>query len=189
MNFVATLAPVTPPGEDDRGSPPVEFLTEFVTLLRKMPDSLYAPNQERYDIFDDIACTLGPWLSPLHRKASLAEVLRVLSGFESSWNWNCGADSTNETETDPYNASAGMWQVAANSQYQRHDLQALIKQYVSSKDYGDFQKSMKEDHEFALLYTTAFLRHTYRANGPIVSGKILPCLSRDAVKEFMGMLG
>jgi hypothetical protein len=37
------------------------------------------------------------WDDLQHRRAAMLEVMRVHAGFESSWNWKQGVDTTNRT--------------------------------------------------------------------------------------------
>jgi hypothetical protein len=67
------------------------------------------------DIYSNVFGVLGPWEDLRHRRAVMLEVMRVLAGFESSWDWEAGVDVTNPTSTTPDTIEAGAWQVSANS--------------------------------------------------------------------------
>src|SRR6476659_5965354 len=108
-NFVACKQKV-----HNRGKPPNAFLDELVDWAINAPDEIFEPNQI-HDIYSNVVGELGPWQGPLHRKAAMLEVLRVLGGFESSWDWNAGVDVTNPTSTTPTTIEAGAFQVSANS--------------------------------------------------------------------------
>src|ERR1041385_9277673 len=81
----------------NRGKAPNAFLNELVDWAIDAPDEIFAPNQ-MHDIYTNVVGDLGPWESPLHRRAAMLEVLRVLGGFESSWDWNEGVDTTRSEE-------------------------------------------------------------------------------------------
>jgi hypothetical protein len=58
------------------------------------PDKIFSPNNKN-DIYSVIKNELGPWANDLERRAAMLEALRVLAGFESSWRWDAGVDTTN----------------------------------------------------------------------------------------------
>src|SRR5450432_2403167 len=89
-------------GKDGKyGSPPDSFLIELVTWFRKANDGLFQQNAN-IDIYSSVIAALGPWESLLYRKAVMMECVRVLGGFESSYDWNCGVDTTNKTSITPW---------------------------------------------------------------------------------------
>src|SRR5215475_3259254 len=98
MNFSSTKK-----GVFNRGVPPDSFLTELVNWGKAAPDEIFAPN-EVVDIYNKIKDELGPWESPLHRRAAMLEVMRVLAGFESSWDWTEGVDTSRLGADTPENA-------------------------------------------------------------------------------------
>jgi hypothetical protein len=118
----------------------------------------------------------------------MLEVMRVLAGFESSWNWNAGRDTTNPTSDTPTTTEAGAWQVSANSMSFGDDLRALVKARAGTDEGMAFQRTMKQDHPFAMEYIARLLRHTVRHNGPVKRHEIDEWLRRDAVEEFMRLL-
>lgn len=192
MNFFATKARVY-----NRGCPPDGFLTELVNWGKTAPEEIFAVNSEPQDVYDHIRPFLGPWESILHRRAAMLEVLRVLAGFESSWNWNEGVDTTNASSNRPETEEAGEWQVSENSEFFGHDLKALVAAKVGDRDGDgdvdgcDFQIAMKLDHPLAMEYIARLLRHTIRHNGPLLrngTNSVYPWLSRDSVKEFEQLL-
>ena len=125
----------------------------------------------------------------------MLEVLRVLAGFESSWNWNEGPDRSADdwaakhhkvrAETEK---EAGAWQVSANSIGWGAELKNLVLSKVGSLNATDFQRAMKQDHQLAMEYIARLLRRTIRANGPILHHHIHPWLRKSAVQEFQGIL-
>lgn len=192
MNFIATKARVL-----NRGTPPDSFLAELVSWGRSADDSIFATNSEPNDVFNLVVPQLGPWKGTpgsdewyLNRKAAMLEIMRVLAGFESSWNWNEGADASAGPET-PEEEEAGAWQISANSISFGEDLRALWE----GNGIGtalEFQGATKVNHVFAMEYAARLFRHTNLHNGPLknLSGNnsVYPWLSRTAMEEFKTLL-
>ena len=177
--------PITHPVYN-RGAPPEAFLKELLDWGRDAPAEIFEPRKDdpgERDIYTQIAPILGPWKSAQHRRAAMLEVLRVLAGFESSWRWNCGRDTTNSTSVTPTTIEAGAWQVSGNSRAFGKDLREL-----APADGNQFQRAMKNDHELAMEYAARLLRHTCRHHGPVVRHEIDSHLSREAVAQFMILL-
>lgn len=178
----------------NRGRPPEAFIDQLIAWGRTAPDEIFAINPNPADIYASVEPLLGPWMGLLHRRAVMLEVLRVLAGFESSWDWLEGRDVTNSTSNRPETEEAGAWQVSANSMYFGRDLKALVAARVKDHDHDgdidadDFRAAKKLDHPFAIEYTARLLRHTVRHHGPVLRGEIHPWLSRAAVKKFMELL-
>lgn len=167
----------------NRGIPPDDFLAQLVTWGKQAPDEIFVENSFS-DIYSSVKNTLGPWRDLSHRRAALLEVMRVLAGFESSWDWNEGRDNTNPTSVTPDTIEAGAWQVSANSMNFGQELKDLVLREVGTLDGNDFQKAMKENHLLAMEYIARLLRRTVRHNGPVLRHEIDPWLRRDAVDEF-----
>ena len=169
-----------------RGVPPDSFLSELVEWGKSAPDEIFAPRKDdpsEVDVYTAIKPILGPWISPIHRRAAMLEVMRVLGGFESSWDWNCGRDTTNHSSVTPTTIESGLWQVSGNSRAFGNDLRAL-----APADGDRFQRAMKADHPLAMEYIARLLRHTIRHNGPVFRHEIDRHLSRDAVAELIQLL-
>jgi hypothetical protein len=182
MNYQATRQKVY-----NRGRPPVAFLDELVAWGRTAPDEIFAPNAAA-DIYSSVKNTLGPWRGPEHRRAVMLEVLRVLGGYESSWDWNAGIDTANPDSDTPEEFEAGLFQVSANSMNYGPEFRDLVRQRAGGRDDPDtFQRVMKADHTLALEYAARVLRRTIRHHGPVLHGHIHPWLRRDAVEEFLGL--
>ena len=191
----------------NRGIPPVEFLRELVAWGRTASDQIFVdqPSNKR-DVYASVITELGPFKNIIHRKACMLEVMRVLAGFESSWTWNTGRDTTNPREDSPDTISAGPFQVSANSMGFGQDLRDLVAPNGISnakRDGNAFQVLMKNNHPLAFSYISRLLRHTRMANGPLYKGNernkfkrelrgkeqsIYPWLSRHAVAEFQAFL-
>lgn len=182
MIFVATKQRVA-----NRGVPPDEFLAELVDWGTQAPDEIFAPNPYD-DVYVSVVGVLGPWKGLSHRRAVMLEVMRVLSGFESSWNWTEGRDTTNPTSVTADTIEAGAWQVSANSMHFGQELKDLVLARVGTLDGDAFQRAMKEDHRLAMEYVARLLRRTTRHNGPVLRHEIDPWLRRDAVDEFEALL-
>ena len=213
MIFKATKAKVF-----NRGIAPDSFLLELVEWGKTAPEDIFAVNANA-DIYGNVRAELGPWTGILHRRAAMLEVMRVLAGFESSWNWNEGIDTSRSGDDSPAKAEAGAWQVSADSIRLGSDLKKMFDRAtkdVKVNDGGEniggmlihaqeieFQRVMKNNHPFAMEYVARLLRVNTKHNGPLYKGEeriairpslrdpkhsIYPWLSRDAVKEFEGLL-
>jgi hypothetical protein len=171
----------------NRGVPPDSFLNELIAWGRAAPDDIFVPNPHA-DIYANVVAVLGPWQGGRHRRAVMAEVMRVLAGFESSWDWNAGVDTTNPTSTTPDTIEAGAWQVSANSMIFGQELKDLVLSKVGSLDGDKFQQAMKQDHQLAMEYVARLLRRTVNHHGPVKRHEIDAWLCRDAVMEFQALL-
>ena len=171
----------------NRGVPPDSFLDELVSWGSRAPDDIFVPNPHP-DIYANIVGVLGPWQGVRHRRAVMLEVLRVLAGFESSWDWNAGVDTTNPSSTTPETIEAGAWQVSANSMEFGQELKDLVLSKVGSLDGNKFQQAMKQDHKLAMEYVARLLRRTVNHHGPVKRHEIDAWLRRDAVVEFEALL-
>lgn len=192
MNFVAATKAVY-----NRGSAPQAFLAEMVAWAKTAPDDIFERN-EKADIYGKVSGDLGPFTSLLHRKAVMLEVMRVLAGFESSWDWKEGVDTSRLGEDTPENSEAGAWQVSYDARLLSPDLANLLVSNGITNGIA-FQRAMKFNHPLAMEFVARLMRHNTRHNGPLYKGdernairrslrgsehSIYPWLSRDAVKEF-----
>lgn len=191
--FTHLLSPVK-----GRGIPPVAFLGELVAWGRQAPADIFAPNDEPGDVMVKLCDILGPWDGTtgtaghlLSRKCAMLELLRCLSGFESSWHWNEGVDLTNaRSQEDLVSQEAGIFQVSYDSfglEHQHHTLRGLLaSQRIDN--VRNFIDRMKGNHFFAFEYAARLLRINYRWDGPIVRAEIDSSLSRAAVDEFKKLM-
>lgn len=182
MRFIATKAKVL-----TRGTPPDDFLLEMILWGRQAPDRIFEVNQEPNDVYSSVKPFVGPYTSIEQRRAVMLEIMRVLAGFESSWKWNEGVDTTNPTSNTPDTMEAGAWQVSYNSVSFGHDLRALC----DSRGIHDgikFQQITKSDHPFAMEYIARLLRHTCAHNGPVKRHEIDPWLRREAIGEAIALV-
>jgi hypothetical protein len=171
----------------NRGTPPDDFLDQLVAWGKQTTDDIFAPNDSS-DIYSSIFNTLGPWQGIPHRRAVMLEVLRVLAGFESSWNWNEGVDKGSKEKKNAQTTEAGAWQVSANSMAFGQELKDLVRAHLDTLDGNAFQRGMKSDHPLAMEYISRLLRRTTKANGPVLRHEIDPWLRKDAVAEFQELV-
>jgi hypothetical protein len=90
----------------NRGVPPDDFLDQLVAWGKQASDEIFEKNNVS-DIYSSVKNTLGPWRDLPHRRAAMLEVMRVLAGFESSWDWKEGRDNTNPASVNAGNYRSG----------------------------------------------------------------------------------
>ena len=171
----------------NRGKPPEVFLNEIIDWAINAPDKIFEANPI-HDIYSNVVADLGPWRSQIHRKAAMLEVLRVLGGFESSWDWNAGVDTTTPNSNTPCTEEAGIFQCSGNAMSFDASLKDLLRQATGETDCKTFILETKSNHKFAIEYCARLIRFTVDHHGPIKHKKINPWLRRDAVAEFEGFL-
>ncbi|MDP1927563.1 MAG: hypothetical protein Q8K62_03530 [Thiobacillus sp.] len=171
----------------NRGQPPETFLNELIDWALQAPADIFAKN-EKFDLYSSVIPQLGPWESDLHRRAVMLEVLRVLGGFESSWNWNAGVDVTNPNSNTPCTEEAGIFQCSGDSMSFSPTLKALLLITSADSSCDSFKRTTKSNHQFAIEYCARLLRFTTRHHGPIKDGHIHPWLRRNSVQEFQKFL-
>jgi len=98
----------------NRGVPPEAFLNELVDWGQAAPEEVFQRN-DKFDIYSSAIQQVGPWTGATHRRAVMLEALRVLGGFESSWDWDAGRDVTNQSSNSPCTEEAGIFQCSGNS--------------------------------------------------------------------------
>jgi hypothetical protein len=172
----------------NRGSAPVAFLNELVDWGISAPSEIFSEN-DRFDVYSLVHEVLGPWESELHRRAVMLEILRVLGGFESSWNWNAGRDVTNPHSNTACTEEAGIFQCSGDSMRFDASLKNLLRTVSGVTDCDTFQATTKVDHRFAIEYCARLLRFTVNHHGPLKHKHALPWLRRDAVAEISTFLG
>lgn len=182
MTFFATKKPIG----HGHGAPPDSFLTTLVIWAKGEAEYVFAQNGA-VDIYTLMTDALGPFDSPLKRKAVMCEVLRVLPGDESDWHWAEGRDTTAGEQT-PEQMEAGAFQVSYDSRRLGPDLAAFLAAN-GIMNAQQFQDRIKASPELDLAYTARLLREPYkRWDGPINRGWIAAQVSRDAVAEFEALL-
>lgn len=183
MNYSATKQHVS-----NRGIASDSFLDQLVAWGKTAPDEIFTSNAFS-DIYSSVRNTLGPWEGLPHRRAVMLEVMRVLAGFESSWDWNEGRDTSNPSSDTPEEIEAGAWQVSANSMNFGQELKDLLQSTIGTLDSIAFQAAMKGNHTLAMEYVARLLRRTTRHHGPVRDHLINVWLRRDAVAEFQSLVG
>lgn len=175
-----------------RGAPPARFLDELLIWGRGAPDEIFAPNHDPEDVYDRLNPILGPWKSPLHRRAAMCELLRCLGGFESTWKWNEGVDVTNaHSVANIEGREAGIFQVSFDSlglddaKNTGDDLHQCVLRYCGEIEVHLFIARMKIDHRFAFEYAARLLRNSFYWDGPIKRHEIDSSLYIPAVNAFM----
>jgi hypothetical protein len=182
-NFVACKKKVS-----NRGVAPDTFLDELIDWARQAPDEIFEPN-DNHDVYSSVVAELGPFSDTLHRKAVMLEVLRVLAGFESSWNFKAGVDTTNPSSNTACTEEAGIFQCSGNAMGFDPSLKSLLRKASGGKtDCTTFIAVSKSDHRFAFEFCARLLRFTINHNGPVKRKEINPFLRRDAVLEFKRFL-
>ena len=171
----------------NRGKAPDEFLNELIDWCAQAPDELFARNNN-HDIYSNVFETLGPWDNLLHRKAVMLEVLRVLAGFESSWDWSEGRDPTNPHSNTSCTEEAGIFQCSGNSMNFDPSLKNLLESVSGETDCATFRAVSKSNHRFAIEYCARLLRYTINHHGPVKRKEINQWLKSDAVDEFKKFL-
>lgn len=190
MTYHALRHPVVHGKKHHGERPPTAFLDELVLWGRTAPNEIFEPRGHN-NVYLAVFSSLGPFKDNLHRRAVMLEVMRVLAGYESSWNWREGVDRHPQKEVKNAKTSeAGAWQVSANSMRLAPELKTLVLSRVGSDDPLKFQHAMKTQHTLAMEYIARLLRNTIAANGPVVRhrSEIDHNVRRDAVQEFVEVM-
>ena len=169
---------------DNRGRAPDEFLNELIDWGRAAPEEIFKKN-DVFDIYSSVAAELGPWRGELHRRAVMLEVLRVLGGFESSWDWSAGRDIANPSSNTACTEEAGIFQCSGNSM----SFSSSLRQLLNDAANGDvscqsFISTSKQNHKFAIEYCARLIRFTTKHHGPIKYQHINLWLRKDSVEEL-----
>jgi hypothetical protein len=141
-----------------------------------------------FDIYSSVVGELGPYGFTGHRKAVMLEVLRVLAGRETMWDWNHGVDTDKKVAKKSHNEEAGVFQVSADSMDLDKSLKDFAQETLGATDDTTFITGTKSNHRFAMEYAARLLRITLAHHGPILNRHIHPELSKAAVTEFRGYL-
>lgn len=171
----------------NRGAAPVAFLDTLVDWGIAAPASIFETNAKA-EIYSSVQAELGPWDDNLARRAAMLEVLRVLGGFESSWRWEAGRDTTNPSSNTACTEEAGLFQCSGNSMGFDASLKALLLAAGGDGSCESFKELTKTNHRFAIEYCARLLRFTVNHHGPIKHGHIHPWLRRDAMEELLQYL-
>lgn len=167
----------------NRGRAPDTFLNELLNWAHQAPNDVFSRNDNQ-DIYTSVLPELGPYQNLQHRRAVMLEVLRVLGGFESSWNWREGRDTANPSSNTACTEEAGIFQCSGNSMGFDSSLRALLRATSGKTDCTTFIEVSKSNYRFAIEYCARLLRFTVNHHGPVKRREINPWLSKDAVAEF-----
>lgn len=190
----------------NRGNPPDSFLDELIEWLWVAPDFIFAPNSVAVDIFtvikprlaaeagvDGSGTPIRQWRNLLHRKAALAEAMRVHAGLESSWKHGEGVDKTNpRSMANKVSEETGIFQVSFDS---LNLGQGALKPFAKERGIDTVEKfipAMKADHPLALEYYARLVRVSIRWAGPLLRqagpDSVYPYLSRASMEEVQTFL-
>lgn len=181
MIFTETIKPI---GRGHAG-PSITFLLLLTQWGKTEDESVFAPNDHLgdKDIYNILYEKLGPYPTPLFRRAVIMEGLRCIGGDESDWNWKEGRDTTAGPET-PDEMEAGVFQMSYDSRHLGADLQAyLTLRGITTAD--QFQQRMKNDPMFDMGYTARTLRDATRWDGPTNRGWVAAQVRPECVQEFL----
>lgn len=189
----------------NRGAPPDSFLEELIAWAKSAPDVIFAPNDVPVDVYTVVKSSLATltgtdptgaksyhWESFGQRKAALLETMRVHAGFESSWDWNEGVDTTNQTSMSHLSGQeTGIFQVSFDSEWISHSAMKFFAQANGIDTPEKFIPAMKSNHVLALEYYARLSRISVAWAGPLLrhgDNSVYPWLRRDAVAEFQTLL-
>lgn len=178
----------------NRGAAPDSFLKELIEWGHAAPAELFAPrpappDRPDPDVYAYLKPILGPWETLLHRRAVMLELMRVHAGFESSWNWKCGVDTTNHHSlTHIEGEETGIFQVSFDSTFLEHHAMKPFAVEHGIATAGSFIPAMKTNHKLALEYYARLVRISIKWAGPLLRHEVDRYLSRAAVKEFQTLL-
>lgn len=186
----------------NRGPAPIEFLDTLVSVIKGLPDEVFSDTYRSTtepDVFEFLwydSTVLVPNLTM--RKAFMCEVLRVLGGFESSWNWAEGRDTANADSDTLPEFEAGVFQCSANSMNFHSSLKQCFDRHfggpgrASVGSQNDISRRFisytKDSPSFAIEYCARLLRFTVRHHGPLLRREIVPWLRPDCVQAFFELL-
>lgn len=198
----------TNPAVHNRGIPPQPFISSLISWARSAHEDIFKPNPHR-DIYSTTKDELGPFDNGdpcmINRRAVMVEVLLVLAGFESGWNWHEGVDRSKRTANTSNNEEAGAWQVSYDARLLDESLNVfMLASGVSNA--GVFIRRVKDDELFAIGLQARLLRVTCKHNGPLLKGEerrrtwpdriflqresesVYPWLSRERMKQIQEIL-
>lgn len=194
---------------EGRGRPPVAFLEELLAFIKTAPAEIFAPNRVPNDAFAVIKSSLATphgndgsgtpvyvWENMLHRRAAMAELMRVHAGRESSWKWGEGVDKTNAASVrNKTGEETGIFQVSFDSTWldseEGKDIMGAFAKAHGLDTPAKFIPAMKENHTLAMEYYARLVRVSIKWAGPLVrhnADSVYLYLNRDSMREFMALL-
>lgn len=185
-----------------QGAVPDTFLAELLAWAQlRAPDEIFALNVQSGDILDLLRREIvGQWDGTpgtpewiRHRKAAMLAHAVVHAGFESGWDWKCGADATNARSlAHPECAETGAWQVSFDSLGLEHGgttLNDCVRAWCAgSRDVRLFLDRMKSDHDFAIEYYFRLVRISTHWAGPINKWWTIGSTTVAAITEWKQLL-
>lgn len=190
----------------NRGSAPIGFLDTLVYMIKRLPDEVFGDeyrSKTEPDVFEFLKAEMSQLIDPafdpvLRRRAFVCEVLRVLGGFESSWNWTEGRDVTNPSSNTLVTEEAGIFQCSANSMNFDPSLKECLDRHFGGPGRASvrghstharrFISYTKTSPSFAIEYCARLLRFTVRHHGPLLRREIVPWLRVDCIQAFYELL-
>ena len=163
---------------------PSAFVAEMLEWSKTAPLRVFEMNENPADIFGHMRGRFGPWNSVNARRGFLLAAMIVLAGWESSWDWNEGRDTSNPDVDTPEEIEAGAFQVSANSMNFGPELREAVRAIAGKTDPESFQHAMKTNHPLALTYIAMLLRRTVRHNGPVRDRKIVPAMKPELIAAW-----
>jgi hypothetical protein len=158
-----------------RGTPKKDVVEEIIEYVSEMPDSDFSVNA-KYDIYSHMAPKFSEYTKGIKkRRALMAAVLTNLAGWESTWDWNEGIDTTNISSTkSKCSEEAGLLQTSGDAMNFDKSLVRLFesscKAYTKGTKCDRFIACSKDpgaNHRFTVIFTAMLLRHTTNHHGPI----------------------
>lgn len=194
----AEIGPACKMRVHNRGSAPDWFLSEITEWGKNAPANIFELNFN-YDIYSSVRPELGPYKSEKHRRAVMLEVLRVLGGFESSWDHSEGIDANNPSSAqNKCREEAGIYQTSQNATYFGTDLKFMqidqCKNYTQENICLNFiecskdSRGNKANRKFIHSFTALLLRKTVNHHGPVKRKEINKWLRPACVAEFESKL-
>ena len=175
----------------NRGVPPLSVVQDIIAEVKATPDSVFAVN-ENADIYSLVKPELGPYPSIKNRKAVMADVLIVLAGFESSWDYTEGRDLS-ASNTGACTMEAGMFQTSGNANAFSPTLGVFQKAKCGNNTCDGFRACAKAPgsafkKEFTIGHTIRLLRFTTKHHGPLVRKEVNKWLSKSCVSQIEALL-
>ncbi len=186
----------------NRGKPTEDMVMEIIDLVGLMDYSDFEVN-DNYDIYSHMQPKFAEFTKDIDsRRALMAGVLVNLAGWESSWDWTEGVDTTNPASmANKCGEEAGLLQTSADSMANFNassggSLKAFFdescKEYTGGTDCERFIKCSKDPgglHYFTIQYTAKLLRHTTNHHGPIKrKSDVYSSLSTECVRQIRSFL-
>jgi hypothetical protein len=173
----------------NRGVPSERVVDDLIKVIKSTPSSVFAVNPH-FDIYSSVYKELGPWRGEKHRRAVMANVLLVMSGYESSWNYQRGRDMSADN-TSLLTQEAGILQTSCNAQNLppiSKELKEFTLKTCGKNDCQTFITCTKASPWMAYGFVARLIRARLDHHGPLKRKEIHPWLSRQCVAEIESVL-